>query len=178
MINLHTLASLVKVKPAPKAVEPPIEKIADEKLSRRAALRRIGMIGGMAVLGTLSIDDLARVSAKKLEQNELTRGIAKDFRSAGVAFADVEQGSLGGESMAGRPRRPRIPKPASCSGGAANCEDCMADYLAACQEKASRGGNVAGLEVCRHAENLCVRYCYTENASGFATCYQNATRNI
>lgn len=94
MINLRTLASLAKAKPASEAAKSPLtEKLDAERLSRRAALRRIGMVSGMAVLGTLTIDDLARVSAKKLQQNELTRGIgdslAKDFRNAGVAFADT-----------------------------------------------------------------------------------------
>lgn len=45
------------------------------------------MTGAMTVIGVMSIDDLARVAAKKLEQNELTRGIAQDFKNAGIAFA-------------------------------------------------------------------------------------------
>ena len=65
-----------------------------DKLSRRAALRRIGMTGGLSVLGLLTIDDLARLSADKLAQTELTRGLAADLRNAGVAFADV-YGPLG-----------------------------------------------------------------------------------
>lgn len=92
MINLRTLASLVKAKTAPKVVTSSVEELDAEKLTRRAALRRIGMAGGMAVLGVLSIDDLARVSAKKLEQHELTRGIAEEFKNAGVAFAQEEDG--------------------------------------------------------------------------------------
>lgn len=88
MINLNKLAAIAKATPKTE-VNPAssLGKLNEEKLSRRAALRRIGMTGGIAVLGLLTVDDLARVAAKKLEQNELTRGIAKDFKSAGVAFA-------------------------------------------------------------------------------------------
>ncbi len=71
----------------------PATRAEQEKMTRRAALRRIGMAGGMAILGTLTIDDLARVSAKKLQENEVTRGIgeslAKEFKDAGVAIADT-----------------------------------------------------------------------------------------
>jgi len=58
-------------------------------MTRRAALRRLGMTGAMTVLGVLSIDDLARVAAKKLDEHEMTRGLAKDFKDAGIAFADT-----------------------------------------------------------------------------------------
>ena len=85
MINLSKLAAIARAKP--KAVPVASENQDQEKLSRRAALRRIGMTSGIAFVGLLTIDDLARVASRKLEQNELTRGIAKDFKSAGVAFA-------------------------------------------------------------------------------------------
>ena len=91
-----------------------------DKLSRRAALRRIGMTGGLSVLGLLTIDDLARLSAGKLAQTELTRGLAADLRSAGVAFADV-YGPLGPAPRDPGPRgEPLDPYP-ECNG---NC-DCI-----------------------------------------------------
>lgn len=87
MINFSKLAALAKATPKELAQSTSADALAQEKLTRRAALRRIGMTGAMTVIGVMSIDDLARVSAKKLEQNELTRGIAQDFKNAGIAFA-------------------------------------------------------------------------------------------
>ncbi len=87
MINLSKLAAVARAKPKTKVAPTSSANADQEKLSRRAALRRIGMTGGIAVLGLLTIDDLARVAAKKLDQNALTHGIAKDFKNAGVAFA-------------------------------------------------------------------------------------------
>ena len=90
MLNFSKLAALAKAIPQaapPATVAAPDQRDAD-KLSRRAALRRIGMTGGLSVLGLLTIDDLARLSADKLAQTELTRGLAADLRSVGVAFAD------------------------------------------------------------------------------------------
>ena len=49
-------------------------------------------MAGMAVFATLSVDDLARIAAKKLQETEATKGIgdtlAKEFRGAGVALAN------------------------------------------------------------------------------------------
>ena len=88
MLKFSKLAAIAKATTRTEmASTPALDKLNEEKLSRRAALRRIGMTSGIAVLGLLTVDDLARVAAKKLEQNELTRGIAQDFKSAGIAFA-------------------------------------------------------------------------------------------
>jgi len=87
MINLSKLAALAKATPKELAQSTSADALAQEKLTRRAALRRIGMTGSMTVLGVLSIDELARVAAKKLDEHEMTRGLAKDFKDAGVAMA-------------------------------------------------------------------------------------------
>lgn len=87
MINLSKLAALAKATPTELAQSTSADALAQEKLTRRAALRRIGMTGAMTVLGVLSIDELARVAAKKLDEHEMTRGLAKDFKDAGVAMA-------------------------------------------------------------------------------------------
>lgn len=93
MINISKLAAAAKATPKIEtALDSSADKAAQEKMSRRAALRRIGMTGAMAVIGVMSIDDLARVSAKKLEEHEMTRGLAKDFKNAGVVFAQAEGG--------------------------------------------------------------------------------------
>jgi len=95
MINFSKLAALAKATPSELAQSTSADALAQEKLTRRAALRRIGMTGAMTVLGVLSIDELARVAAKKLDEHEMTRGLAKDFRDAGVAFADTTSNNEG-----------------------------------------------------------------------------------
>lgn len=88
MINLSKLAALAKATPKELAQSTSADALAQEKLTRRAALRRIGMTGAMTVLGVLSVDELARVAARKLDEHEMTRGLAKDFKYAGVAMAE------------------------------------------------------------------------------------------
>jgi hypothetical protein len=91
MINLFKLAAMAKAaaKNKPEPALASSDKLAQEQMSRRAALRRIGMTGAMTVIGLMSIDDLARVSVKKLGEHEMTRGIAADFKAAGIGFQGV-----------------------------------------------------------------------------------------
>jgi len=68
-------------------------KLEDERMSRRQALRKMGILSGVAVLSLISIDDLARLATQRLAdsnaQSNIARSLAKDFRDAGVAFADT-----------------------------------------------------------------------------------------
>ncbi len=67
-------------------------KLEDERMSRRQALRKMGILSGMAVLSLLTVDDLARMAAKQLSANagdsEVAGEVAKSLRGAGVAYAD------------------------------------------------------------------------------------------
>lgn len=67
------------------------KRFEQERLTRRKALRKLGMVSGIAAVGLLSIDDLARLSASKLKEYKATAEIgdslAREFHSAGVAFA-------------------------------------------------------------------------------------------
>lgn len=69
------------------------EKFEQERLSRRAALRKIGMTTGMALFGMFALDDLARISLSALRQHKETQAIAQtvaeELRGSGVAFADA-----------------------------------------------------------------------------------------
>ena len=124
MINFSKLAAVAKTisKPVPMP-EVAADQLAQEKMTRRAALRKFGMVGGMAALSLLTIDDLARVSAKKLEEHEMTKGLAKDFKNAGVAMAD----SGGGGFSQG------------CQGDCLDICDCaFANQLAACGKQPKR----------------------------------------
>lgn len=166
MINLRILSSLAKAKPAPEAMNSSLaENLDAEKLTRRAALRRIGMIGGLAVVGTLSIDDLARVSAKKLQQNELTRGIgnslAQDFRKSGVAFADTLE-IPNGYYMGGRKKKP-------CESGGTNWKACAGDgnRVLCCQDKCYECCETGGCGLRSDAVvHACQQKCANLNGSG------------
>jgi len=67
-------------------------KLEDERMSRRQALRKMGILSGVAVLALVSVDDLARLAAKQLAahsgDSEVAGSVAKSLKSAGVAFAD------------------------------------------------------------------------------------------
>ena len=207
MINISKLAAAARATAKPKTVPASPDLLDQEKLTRRAALRRIGMTSGIAVLGLLTIDDLARVSAKKLEQHELTRGIAKDFKSAGVAFADTLGGGGYGDDYdecernevgaivwlaAGqcKPKPKPIPIPDSCINGVdgerPDCNQCASDYYRACEKKAWKKGLIGGAaasEVCRHANTLCQAVTCSADDSvaavkAYAECYQKATKEV
>jgi len=66
-------------------------KLEDERMSRRQALRKVGILSGVAVLALVSVDDLARLAAKQLAahsgDSEVAGSVAKSLRGAGVAFA-------------------------------------------------------------------------------------------
>lgn len=94
------------------------EKFEQERFSRRAALRKLGITSGMALFSLFAVDDLARIAIKKLEEHKQTHEIgetvAQEFKNTGVVFAatpghtsacvncvDAKTGCLG-DSTAGR----------------------------------------------------------------------------
>ena len=71
------------------------EKLEADKMTRRSALRKMGLTSG-AVFGMFfAVDDLARLAIKKLEEHRATREIANsvahDFRNVGIAFGVTGQ---------------------------------------------------------------------------------------
>jgi hypothetical protein len=62
------------------------------QLTRRAALAKFGLRSVAAVLGVLTIDDLARKVGQQMERqagnNQVASAVAKEFQAAGIAFAD------------------------------------------------------------------------------------------
>ncbi len=64
-----------------------------ERLTRRAALRKLGFGAGLSAFMLLGVDDLARMVGTKMAQmdsdNKTAEQIAKEFQSAGVAMADL-----------------------------------------------------------------------------------------
>lgn len=67
------------------------DKFEQEKMSRRAALRKIGLTSGMALFGMFAVDDFARLALRGLQQHKETQAVAEtvaqELRSSGVAFA-------------------------------------------------------------------------------------------
>ena len=66
-------------------------KVEQEKLTRRAALRKLGFGAGFAAFSLLAVDDLARMVGRRMERmagdNRVAGQIAKEFQQAGMAFA-------------------------------------------------------------------------------------------
>lgn len=68
------------------------QRVEQEKLTRRAALRKLGFGAGMAAFALLGVDDLARMVGKRMERmagdNKVAEQVAKEFQAVGVASAN------------------------------------------------------------------------------------------
>lgn len=66
-------------------------KFERERLSRRQALKRLGMTSAMTAFAMFSVDDLARMVGKAMQQragdNKVAEQVAKELQQAGVALA-------------------------------------------------------------------------------------------
>lgn len=69
------------------------EQLEREKMTRRAALRKLGLTTGMSIFGLFAVDDLARMVISKMQEHEATKkiaeGLAHEFKDAGAVFALV-----------------------------------------------------------------------------------------
>lgn len=67
------------------------QRFEQEKMSCRAALRKLGITSAVTVLGVFAADDLARMAIRVMEENKSTSQLAEvlahDFNNAGVALA-------------------------------------------------------------------------------------------
>ena len=74
-------------------------KFEAEKLTRRQALKRFGFRAAGAALAAFTVDDLARAVISRMEKEKMMRGmtdgIAKEFKNAGIAFAEPGASSFG-----------------------------------------------------------------------------------
>ncbi len=84
------------------------EKFERERLSRRQALKKFGITSAMATFALFSVDDLARMVGKAMQQragdNRVVEQIAKEFQQAGIVLADASSfpgdcGTTGGDSI-------------------------------------------------------------------------------
>jgi hypothetical protein len=73
------------------------EKFERERLSRRQALKRLGMTSAMATFALFSVDDLARMVGKAMQQraadNKVAAQVAQEFQNAGIVMANGASGA-------------------------------------------------------------------------------------
>ena len=71
--------------------ETAMERFERERLSRRQALKKFGITSAMATFAMFSVDDLAHMVGKAMQQrasdNKVAQAIAKEFQGAGIAIA-------------------------------------------------------------------------------------------
>jgi|GEM_PF-1193828 len=161
-----------------------LEKFEREQLTRRQALRKFGITSAMATFAMFSVDDLARMVGKAMEQrvgdNKIAGQIAQEFQQAGIALATTDStypctGCSGScvpdddydcvdcdsscvVSYGGFGKKQQAKMPASCknqNGITANCEACMADCQKLCLKK--QGVYKAG--ACNNAAPICHLKC-------------------
>ena len=93
------------------------QRVEQDKITRRAALRKLGFGAGMAAFGLLGVDDFARMVGKRMERmagdNKVAEQVAKEFQNAGVVMADSPGYPSGGCSGTG-----------GCSGSPSTCQHC------------------------------------------------------
>ena len=67
------------------------EKFERERLTRRQALKKFGMTSAMAAFALFSVDDLAHIVGRAMQQragdNKVAEQVAREFQQAGIAFA-------------------------------------------------------------------------------------------
>lgn len=70
------------------------EQFEQDKLTRRAALRKLGFGAGLSAFALLGVDDLARMVGRELEKragdNAVAGEVAREFQKAGVASASPD----------------------------------------------------------------------------------------
>ena len=112
-------------------------RVEQEKMTRRAALRKFGFGAGLAAFSLLGVDDIARMVGKRMERmagdNKVAGQIAKEFQGAGIAFAAGPSygGGGGGNPGCGSP-------PSTCQ----HCANQM--HLDNCYCVDTYGGNGLG----------------------------------
>lgn len=115
----------------------------EQRLSRRTALRKMGLTTGSTLFGMFAIDDLARMMVGKVKEHQASGAIAEvlsaEFKNAGMAFA----GS------------PSQPSPCAGSGCAACCTQ-FHQWLDACEASANACYDAGKpYQSCTAANQLC-----------------------
>ena len=155
------------------AVSRRLEQITRERMTRREALAKVGIRTGMAIFAALNVDQLARMASKQMERhasgNRIADKLAREFKNAGVAFADESSSSsdwkLCNACCSGCKAAPgRDCIPCSCLGftgcsqpgfacSGANCQDCCTTKFNACNESGEKA------DICQKYNVGCMRGC-------------------
>ncbi len=66
-------------------------RVEDKKLTRRAALRKLGYGAGIAAFSLLGVDDFARIVGERLARHsgdsKVAQAVAQEFKQAGIVLA-------------------------------------------------------------------------------------------
>ncbi len=67
-------------------------RVEDSKLTRRAALRKLGYGAGIAAFSLLGVDDFARMVGQRLQRqagdSQVAQAVAHEFQQAGIVLAN------------------------------------------------------------------------------------------
>ena len=78
-------------------------RVEDSKLTRRAALRKLGYGAGIAAFSLLGVDDFARMVGQRMGRmagdSQVAQAVAQEFRQAGITLANPA-GPQGSQSCA------------------------------------------------------------------------------
>lgn len=145
---------------ADNSATPKWDKVEQERLTRRAALRKMGYTSGIALFSLFAVDDLARMAIQKMEQHKETRQIAetvaKEFKNAGIALA--------GPNSYNDP----------CAGSTQqDCQGCNGNRQNTCDSKAV---TVAETNACNSAATKALQACNAPGGpdwTGFGNAWQD-----
>ncbi len=121
------------------------QRVEQEKLTRRAALRKLGFGAGMAAFALLGVDDFARMVGKRMERmagdNKVAEQVAKEFQGMGIAMAAAPYNCTHNYDCSG------------CVGAAAigSCCYYSSDPSACCGKDISAGDSSDCLTCCNNA---------------------------
>lgn len=178
------------------------EKFERERLTRRQALKKFGMTSAMAAFALFSVDDLAHMVGKAMQQragdNKVAAQVAQEFQQAGIAFATTDStypctdctGSCVPDDeydcvdctpdpscpveygFFGKTKKKQAKMPVECSTQEPNCEACMG----ACQKLCLKKGGLLHFYVCDVDNNKCQQFCDTsepnDNGAAIWDCWK------
>jgi len=130
-------------------------QVEDKKLTRRAALRKLGYGAGFAAFSLLGVDDLARLVGQRLERlsgdSKVAQAVAQEFQQAGIALANpIAMATPTGPSL-----------PSDCTGATVgtwcyNRYTAQSDRLACCRGTLGSDGHCSGAT--SGAVSTCINY--------------------
>jgi len=132
-------------------VETERERFERERLSRRQALKRFGMTSAMATFALFSVDDLARMVGKAMQQraadNKVVEQVAREFQQAGIALADGSNGC-------------------GQSGSVSTCQHCSNQLIlddCYCDQTYAQDG--------QHPDSTMWQHCHNQASNNFYWCW-------